>query len=395
MNKFFFLVGCLSMFSVYSEPVVKDVRARQRYPWNEFVDIDYTIVGDARDRVLTFDLRDVSSGKKYPMSRLLTIPSVVDGRHRVTWNPKAEGVHVVSTNVVITASLVKTEPVAPMSDLYYVIDLSGGSNAQTYPVSILSKAPDEGWSNEYKTSKLVLRRVERGDDPLGMYRITQPYYIGIFEVTVYQWRQVMGSGGYDYSDGDTVPQTFGTDGWYSPIRGDAVGSSQPLTDDVDQRSFLGILRSRTGIAFDLPTEAQWEYACRAGTTSLYNNGGSTEADLSTLGRYFGNVNDGRGGYTGKTTVGSYRPNAWGLYDMHGNVWEICRDWYGTAPTGDDPKGPDSTDSFKYHVLKGGSYYAYGGMKDVTECSSGYRNSGHWPYVYGGQCGFRLFCPSGL
>ena len=93
--------------------------------------------------------------------------------------------------------------------------------------------------------------------------------------------------------------------------------------------------------FDLPTEAQWEYACRAGTTSDFNNGGSSENDLKQLGRYSGNTSDGKGGYSQHTTVGLYQPNAWGIYDMHGNVAEwcldICHDDFDNNVT--DPVGP--------------------------------------------------------
>ncbi len=107
---------------------------------------------------------------------------------------------------------------------------------------------------------------------------------------------------------------------YNDIRGSSAGANWPVSSAVDATSFLGKLRAKTNLnGFDLPMEAQWEYARRAGTTSTYNNGGDTEDDLKTLGRYSGNQSDGRGGYTQHTAVGSYAPNGWGLYDMHGNV----------------------------------------------------------------------------
>ena len=130
---------------------------------------------------------------------------------------------------------------------------------------------------------------------------------------------------------------------------------------MDSGSFLGKLRAKTGQTFDLPTEAQWEYACRAGTTTALNTGKnltSTGWDyaMDEAGRYSYNQKDGKGGYSEHTKVGSYLPNAWGLYDMHGNVGEWCLDWY-TAGIGSsavtDPKGPNSGE---YRVVRGGGWY---------------------------------------
>jgi formylglycine-generating enzyme required for sulfatase activity len=150
---------------------------------------------------------------------------------------------------------------------------------------------------------------------------------------------------------------------------------------------MGRLSSRAGVSFDLPTEAQWEYACRAGTTSKYNNGGNSEEDLRLVGRYFGNRDrwhgDGLGGYYEHTKVGMYISNSWGLYDMHGNVREWCLDWYGSLKDNvTDPKGPTSHyDGGR--VTRGGSYDTYAG--GCTSSSRSYDRT----YISDTTVGFRV------
>ena len=373
------LLALCSTFAGFAAatPVVSDVTARQRYPWNGMVDIDYTITGsDTEDTAIAVQVTDTDTGKVYTPTNFPEVPPVVAGRHRITWSTEADGLNLIASNVTVTVSLLKYDAAAITNDLFYVIDLSGGPAATRWPVSCLAAVPKGGWTKEYKTTKLVLRRIEKGsisginggiDGAVSSITIDKPYYIGVFEVTRAQYALMKGG------TGDARPRGRIS---YNTLRGTSAGALYPDSTAVDATSVIGILRAKTGLTtLDLPTEAQWEYACRAGTTSDYNNGGSTEADLATLGRYSGNRNDGRGGFSGGvTTVGSYAPNRWGLYDMHGNVREWCLEWYFQGP----PRASRG----------GGCDY------DAGFCRSG-RRLGYDPSFDYDDIGFRLCCSAGL
>ena len=194
--------------------------------------------------------------------------------------------------------------------------------------------------------------------------LTKPFYCGVFEVTQKQYELVTGNNP-SQSKGDMRPVEKVS---WNMIRGDSSTYNWPSSVKVDSNSFMGKIQARTGLNFDLPTEAQWEYTCRAGTTSKYNNGGDTEVDLKKLGRCKDNRADGKGGYADAhtTTVGSYQPNAWGVYDMHGNVWEWCLDWHGNLSSSvTDPLGASSGEG---RVDRGGCWWNY-----ADRCTSSYRS----------------------
>ena len=238
--------------------------------------------------------------------------------------------------------------------LYMVIDLSSGANSSKYPVSYLNAVPSGGWSDTYKTTKLVLRRIEPGAFMMqGKYNVTltKPFYIGVFEVTQKQYILITGNNPSTLK-GDCRPVEVD----YIDIRGGAQGCNWPQSSVVDETSFLGRIQSKTGMNVDIPTEAQWEYTCRAGThTDLYS-----EESVKKLGRFSDNRTDGKGGYTtGHTTVGLYLSNAWGVYDMYGNQWEWCLDYYVDpfSCSATDPKGPNKSNYGVggYRVIRGGSH----------------------------------------
>ena len=255
---------------------------------------------------------------------------------------------------------------------YLVIDLSGGPNAASYPVSNLTDIPSGGWTDEYKTTKLVLRRIDPGTFTMGAptgeagrqadetqheVTLTHSYYIGVFELTQRQWELVMGNRPSAFSNTVCYATRPVENVSYNQIRGSNMGKYWPQMNSVDETSFMGKLRAKTGRLFDLPTEAQWEYACRAGTTTALNSGknltapNGVDANMTEVGRFYYNSGAYNNSYdyngstdeTGTAKVGSYLPNSWGLYDMHGNVGELCIDWYQAnfAADATDPVGPET------------------------------------------------------
>jgi formylglycine-generating enzyme required for sulfatase activity len=107
------------------------------------------------------------------------------------------------------------------------------------------------------------------------------------------------------------------------------------------------------------SEAEWEYACRAGTTTPFNTGETLSTDQANFNGNYAYGDGKKGVYRAKTTpVGSFKPNAWGLYDMHGNVWQWCADLFGDYPNGpvtDPGAGTSGTDRLASHVMRGGSF----------------------------------------
>jgi formylglycine-generating enzyme required for sulfatase activity len=169
------------------------------------------------------------------------------------------------------------------------------------------------------------------DQTLHQVTISKPFYMQTTEVTQGQWKKVMGENPSRFKGNDNLPV------------------EQVSWNDV--QDFIGRLnRQERTVKYRLPTEAEWEYACRAGSTTAYCFG-DNPGDLGEYTWYKDNSED-------RThPVGQKKPNAWGLYDMHGNVCEWVKDWYGDYPLGSvtDPEGPSSG---SHRVYRGGSYTYY-------------------------------------
>ncbi|MDP6544899.1 MAG: formylglycine-generating enzyme family protein [Phycisphaerae bacterium] len=174
------------------------------------------------------------------------------------------------------------------------------------------------------------------EHPPRQVTISKPFYMGVTEVTQHQWKAVMGSQPW-------AKQSYTRD------KADHAASYISWSDAT---TFCTKLSKKTGRSVRLPTEAEWEYACRAGTTTAFNSGD----DPSTLGDYAWyrtNIYEKKEKYA--HSVGTKKPNAWGLYDMHGNVYEWCADWYAKSyaeADTSDPKGPPTGEE---RVARGGSW----------------------------------------
>jgi len=209
------------------------------------------------------------------------------------------------------------------------------------------------------------RRPNEG--PLHAVTISKDFYMGKYEVTQGQWTKVMGSNPSEFKNGDNCPVE--TVSW----------------DDICKSGgFLEKINILTGKTFRLPTEAEWEYACRAGTETRFYFGEDPAPEFKSISGYVWYNGNSRGT---PHPAGQKLPNAFGLYDMHGNVFEWCSDFYGNydARAVSDPSGPAIGSG---RVARGSSWgnYAY-------NCRSAYRYGYYQSYSY---CllGFRIVLPAG-
>jgi formylglycine-generating enzyme required for sulfatase activity len=277
-------------------------------------------------------------------------------------------------------------------------------------VTELEKAPEDLLKNDaWRTTKILLRRVSAGKFQMGTpatdtigeqyardyhaadkphtVTLSKAFYVGVFPVTQEQWSRVMGNAPSYFAGNPKRPVE--TVSWQD-VRGDDRADGK-----ADDKSFIGRFRAGTSQSFDLPTEAQWEYACRAGTTRALNdptaNKGEgadcSDAALAKIAWFEGNSQ------RHTHDVGLKAPNAWGLYDMCGNVSQWCLDlnddYYGDVT---DPVGPVPEKRHGGHILRGGYW-----SMSASGCRSSARSvdCANPPYTARfNVCGLRLALPAG-
>ena len=189
-------------------------------------------------------------------------------------------------------------------------------------------------------------KYRRKDETQHKVTLTKGFYMGMYTVTQQEWQAVMGENLNKFIAEKNLPH---------------------LTKWEDCQEFIKKLREKDKKPYRLPTEAEWEYCCRAGTTTPFYFGETISTDRANYNGEYSYGNGGKGLSRKKTTpVGSFPANAWGLYDMHGNIWQWCQDFYREYTPKDvaDPHGPEKGG---LHVLRGGSF-----KNPPDMCRSAYR-----------------------
>ena len=347
---------------------------------------------------------------------------VSQGSKTITWRPDLswEGHKVELANggarAVVTAWALDNTPD------YMVVDITstGGEGKESYYPRV-DFLPGGVANVRYKTAALLMRKIMAKDVTWMMGSVTEApnwmqvsevahqvtlannYYIGVYEVTQSQWLEITG---YNPSNFTAEPSMRPVEKVsYTDIRqgagtasaaASATGGVYPADPHSD--SFLGLLRNKTKIDFDLPSEAQWEFAARAGNGDGYYGDGSpiTAENRNRQGRYNGN-NPGGTDYTatlspssgGTAIVGSYCENNWGLYDMIGNVWEWCLDLYAQDNTSFG--GSVNTTSGTQRMRRGAGCVT--GSESVRLAAR--HNFANDPSSRNYDRGFRVVCTAGL
>ena len=321
--------------------------------------------------------------------------------------PDADG-SVESLTVVLTAWALDAPP------NYMVVDLKGINNVMFFESA--ESIPGGVDNRLYKTERMIMRKIpakgvvwhmssQSGEDgrngALEIYHeveLTADYYLGIYPVTMMQSEVVGKASGnclfYGSKDWEMKPYNNLS---YLLARGESADakwgkSNQSHHVDTASAYYLQAFRARTGLEIDFPTEAQWEFACRAGRKGMFYSG---TTDMDEIGWNKDNwSNDPACSSNELHVVGLLEPNAFGLYDMHGNVREWCLDWCSTNGTfsdgskATDPAGPDMADSYgNQRVLRGGGY-----DKAKTDCRSATRGYMIWGQS-AGSAGWRACCPA--
>ena len=422
---FLLLLFCMStMAALHASPSVGSVTYSQDQS-SKLVKVTYVLSGEPGIPLLDICTNGVSIGGenlRYFAGDVNRKVSV--GPHTCTWRPdKAWPGHLItngSVSAVVTAWATNAPPPYMVVSLTVKDDITFYADAGSLPGGVTNDV--------YKTECLVLRHIPaanvswRMGSPEDEWKRTanekshyvtlaNDFYLGVYEVTQRQYELMTGE----------RPSYFANDDYYAtrPVEmvlpRDLRGSSAdwPSTGhDVDNSSFFGKLRAQVSgvVAFDLPLEAQWEFACRAGTTSALYTGKELEADCDTSSpnlqeiarfkqtqaetAYTTTPTSGTGDQDttkGTAKVGSYRENGYGLYDMIGNVLEWCLDYWCPDVSEINPEtgASEATNTNLKRVKRGGCY-----AHNPERLRSAFRIDGDYNKTRASD-GFRVCAPVGI
>ena len=424
MKKCAFLVVLAASFAAFANPTVSDVTLEQSGQTRK-VSVSYKLTGEAAIVTVDFLTNGVSIGARNfatvsgDVNRFIAPSS--DKVRKIRWNPDADwaGMSVSGMTAVVSAWCTNAPPMYldielgksyPLMKRYYVSAeaVPGGITDNLYKTThlLMRKCPVAG--KEWRMGALPTDSSANSQVNEQSHHVvlTEDFYVGVYEFTQAQYVSVGFSNGSTFKDKAIFPdadiQPYTQIGY-----NDICGSNRPWPnqpDSVGENQILGKLRSYTGIpTFDLPTEAQWECACRAGVDATFYNGKewTGNADPVTNIAWIADNSAVPAGGSDKGTaprpVGLKEPNAWGLYDMVGNVAEWCRDReydggkYEDLPTDGsavfDPVGSYATSNIRW-IIRGGSYYTAVGY--ARSCAR-YRVAGNSSTSTVGGVGFRVMC----
>ena len=425
------------------------VIVRQQWPWSTKINVDFELSGVSVSAPADISLRCYNGAVEIPAATVDAALSgaryalTEGGTYTLTLDPTAlfpSGTKTVPDFRVTVAASAASEK--SLEVLYKIINLQspydvenvtraqllngekgavetdyaalGAKYGATFSTSLEDVCIWTGVTNDvkYKSTHMVLRKIpakgksfkflkglfgtpvgETGNRYLPGYdtSFTNDFYLGVFEVTQTQFKKMRNPANGSFNETAAAYAAYRPADnlyWLNDLRG--MGDASKLWpegshSDVTASGFFKFLQDRSGLVFDLPTEAMWEFACRAGTDTDLYTGQDYSAEVAAFIMRAKGVN--APGSTaiaaadcdlssGPNIVGSYLPNAYGLYDMLGNVSEQCLDRHdGTIPTGGvDPRGVDTvqTSTDNYRVIKGGAYNA-----DSPKCCS--RSRDHQTY----------------
>ncbi|MBR3222004.1 MAG: formylglycine-generating enzyme family protein [Kiritimatiellae bacterium] len=385
---------------------------------DDVLTVTYTLANGPA--VITFDIltngasiggEAVVSGVLYGSEVWMKVTG--EGPHKIKWRVYAWNGNA-DISAVVTAWPLDNPP------NYMVADISTKAHPNTqryYPEADFVPGGVLGDTRYRKTALLMRKIMAKGitwtmgnngsASPWREVTLTNNYYMGVFEVTQAQWAQVKGNYPSKFTllsarEMRPVEQVA-----YDEIRvssGNSWSADYEFPNSPHGSSFLGIVRTRTGIDFDLPGEAQWEYAAHAGHDySCWGDGTpNSSVNLMTQGRFTGNGGNGNDAANcdtnkGTAVCGSYKPSDFGLYDMHGNVNELCLDWYTSdgAQTNLDYRVNIKPEDPQYMLYpantKTSSKVKRGGSFAQSAIGTASRNSdAHTTRYY--NFGFRVICP---